>query len=681
MDAKWKLALVELGKVRAAFKSHPDDKAKAQIENRLQIAAKTLRDKYGKTPEAINVRDWVKEYSDFPFPIRSFDLAWLECKAFADEKEYGDFIAALGRLEQYPQIGDAEEIESVRQLLSQIGASATDVVYIRKLVEALPEGTQDQPIKKLLADLLVEKVATLVAHEYEGLHAHQFAALLRLVAKSGNASGVPARVRACHAECLLRQEKKLPKADAASTKQAKEILDKVTGEASDDFYVRFVFGLLQQCQTEWLLAAKDYQTAFHEFEAKRQKWQNDERCQFASTALYEAGTRMWAGADEDKGQHTLTYFQLASNLDPNTPTPTNSLIAWAQADLHANKHDAFGDHFKELTGRQEFRTSEHLATLGKCFVSWAASPGRERQAEQLLDGAGPAVDAAWQANDKDPDLAYWSGRIHWNAWKKSKKASDRKDALQRLAAALALSPSAKRVSVTDKPYARIKGLVSQGGQGTANADLRELLALAVSKKEQPKSRHWDLLYHLANLRVDAVMGMCDKNAVAPEKKYLLRADASKEEAKRLILDQLSDAAELIANNKNRVELVGEGHIFATSAIYVGVMNEIFAKETYRKEERSHWLALGDLLENVKTFEEWPHGRRNAMKVADAVESYAALESGEEKTRLLEQAKKIRENYKSPQPDNSSDPGGARQLRSRENSRSAHVSGSESGSLL
>jgi hypothetical protein len=444
----------------------------------------------------------------------------------------------------------------------------------------------------------------------------------------------------------------------------------VKAEESDDSYVRFVFGLLQQCQTDWLLAAKDYEAAFHEFEAKRQKWQNDERCQLASTALYEAGTRMWAGADKDKGQRTLTYFLLASNLDPSTPTPTNSLIVWAQADLHANKHDAFGDHFKELTGRQEFRTSEHLATLGKCFVSWAAGPGGERHAETLLDGAGPAVDAAWQANDKDADLAYWSGRIHWNAWKKSKKASDRKDALQRLASALALSPSVKRVSGTDKPYARIKGLVSQGGHATANADLQELLELAIPNIEKHKSRHWELLYQQGVLTADTVAGMCEKDDQG-RNTYILGPNASKDKAKQLISDLLRDAAELIANNKDRVELVAEGHVFATSAIYVGLKNKLLEEERYGKEERTHWLALGDLLQDVTTFEEWPNARIHALRVANTLETYAGLATGDEKTQLTNKAKKIR---KIVPLGNAPDPGGAqRQLRSRESSRIAQTS--------
>jgi serine/threonine protein kinase len=298
-----------------------------------------------------------------------------------------------------------------------------------------------------------------------------------------------------------------------------------------------------------------------------------------------------------------------------------------------------------------------LAPLGKSFASWAASPGHERDAEELLESVGQAVEAAWRDDDKDTDLAYWSGRMHWIAWKKSANPQEKKEAFQRFAAALVLSPPLKNVSVEeDKPYARVKGLITQGSGGPTNADLQELLAIAIPKNvDQRNPRHWDLLYRRATLTADMLLGMCEKDNQG-RNGYVLRADGSKVEAKKLLLDLLRYASELIANNKNPVELLGEGHVFAASAIYVGLKNSLLEGEMYGKEESAHWLALGELLQDAKTFEVWPRARNYALRVAATLDMYASLASGDEKTRLLEKAKKIRENHKKLPPGTATDPG-------------------------
>jgi hypothetical protein len=421
----------------------------------------------------------------------------------------------------------------------------------------------------------------------------------------------PGWVLACWAECLIETSDS-GKKPLENLRIARELAfsPRVIPEAGA--YGHYVQALVLGMEKNF---AKSYESLNHSLTGKEEEWfKNPRRHETAAYVCYSAASQF---ASDKEWKRACDALQQGIGLKPN---------------------------------------AARLAPLGKSFASWAASPGHERDAEELLESVGQAVEAAWRDDDKDTDLAYWSGRMHWIAWKKSGNPQEKKEALQRFAAALVLSPPLKKVSVEeDKPYARVKGLVTQDGSGPANADLQELLAIAIPENvEQRNPRHWDLLYRRAALTADMLLGMCEKDNQG-RNGYLLRADAFKEEAKKLILDLLRDAAELIANNKGRVQLIGEGHVFATSGIYVGIKNQLLDERKYGAEERTHWLALGEFLQNAKTFEEWPRARIYASRVAATLQTYAHIAEGEEKTRLLNQAEKIRENHKTFPPGVAPDP--------------------------
>jgi serine/threonine protein kinase len=683
-SSAWDIAMQKLDKLREHYPDEPKDKQKVIAE--LQEAAAKMRADFPcPTLQADNVHDCEKSLTSAPFSLESFDLKWVNCKAFASKSNYKEFFAGLTK---FSQLEKRENVtEEFQKLFSDMPAKANDDQQLVKLLEALSAFRYKPGEKPLLHSEIETELDSLTARSVNGLAKSRYADLkesskfsemlkytkmLGLDTPDGGTTGkrdVPTIVTvACHAECLLRQYKELPKAGTPDLDKAKAVLDRANAQSSNDSYVTFVRGLVLQCQNDWLKSAELYDTALKEFERKSHKWQNRERGLLGSACYYQAGNSRWAGGAKDRAQLTRSCFQKASDLDSKGTIPTDSLLAWIEADFEANEFFAFQDHLQELVGREEeFRTllPEKLVPLGRCFVKWAAMPGHEKQAEQRLQDVGKVVEAAWRKNETEADLGYWSGRVSWNSWKKAHKSSDKDEALQRFAKALTFSASPKKVTVVgaDKFYSTIKDFITQGDGNSASDDLRRMLDLAIPSKANRTPRHRDLVYHRSVLNGEALGGMCKLDKLGrPE----LRPEASRDEAKRLILDLLPDDADVIENESDRVDLLAEAHVSACSAIYIGIFNGLLEQGQYSAQERTHWLALGTLLQKKNTFDEWPRSRLKASRVADTLETYAEKSQEAEKRRLMNQAGNIRKILESLPVDPTPQSGGAkRQLLSSE----------------
>ena len=95
--SNWPVALQELRTLNEAYVSNPNE-AKQQVQDDLQEAAKKVKAKYKNAPDAREeVHAWAAEYEKFP--IRSFDLAWTDCKAYVDDGNREKFFAVLPKLE------------------------------------------------------------------------------------------------------------------------------------------------------------------------------------------------------------------------------------------------------------------------------------------------------------------------------------------------------------------------------------------------------------------------------------------------------------------------------------------------------------------------------------------------------------------------------------------------------
>jgi hypothetical protein len=506
-----------------------------------------------------------------------------------------------------------------------------DVEELKRFLGGNQESSTSPGGKDLADEVLVKLTGQLVKKSYANLSvAKEFQDLKVYLEKAIASPKASDLTQACFAECLLRQnEGKLQ-----SSKEVEEALG-VT-EMSNEPYVLFVRGLSRQAKSDWKNAVNAYRKAFREFDPKRlAAWQNEGRGKLAAKAYYRASKDAWENEREKvQPDQVLHDFQTAEQLDPLIPD--DCLPAYAEVAFKMEKIDTFVAKLDLLLDKDWFKTAPDKvkASIGRHYVFWAEeNDQKDVRVEKMLTRAERALRAAVNEGPSDAVLDYWMAKLCWGLWKKNKDTEQRKEALRRFGTSLALSE--KTLFKPDKRLEKVKALITEQKSSYRErkdsilSNWGEVYKAALPEKEREKwtDRQWELVVFRSQLLFSELMAnysqlqnaklaLKDKESLEKDKESL------KEDLQKELPQLFRDAEDLIKRNKGSVCFQCEGRGIAINAIDWGFYHKSFAKRDEKakdEEMQTHYKALGELLKEMKTFQEWSGATVWAEKVAKNVE--------------------------------------------------------------